>query len=134
MRSLGISRRDSNLTAPLFCPAMGAASGIPYTEKGPTAAGYPIHTRLLRYGMRAGEETTPALPALPPAAAAVVEALPPPAAVVVEALPAAVVAESAGPSVLASAQSSDKPSRTGLYVGLALAGAAYYYFKVKKGY
>ena len=125
MRSLGISRRDSNLTAPLFCPAMGAASGIPYTEKGPTAAGYPINKRLLRYGMRAGEETTPALPALPPAAAAVVEALPP---------PAAVVTQSSGPSVLAAAQSSDKPSYTGLYVGLALAGAAYYYFKVKKGH
>ena len=133
MRSLGISRRDSNLTAPLFCPAMGAASGIPYTEKGPTAAGYPINKRLLRYGMRAGEETTPALPALPPAAAAVVEALPPPAAVVVEALPAAVVTESAGP-LSSQAASSDKPSRTGLYVGLALAGAAYYYFKVKKGH
>ena len=122
MRSLGISRRDSNLTAPLFCPAMGAASGIPYTEKGPTAAGYPINKRLLRHGMRAGEETTPALPALPPAAAAVVEAL-----------PAAVVTESAGP-LSSQAASSDKPSRTGLYVGLALAGAAYYYFKVKKGY
>jgi hypothetical protein len=133
MRSLGISRRDSNLTAPLFCPAMGAASGIPYTEKGPTAAGYPISKRLLRHGMRAGEEAVPATTsvvvaeALP--AAAVVEALP-----AAEVVPAAVVTQSSGPSVLAAAQSPDKPGHMGLYIGLALAGAAYYYFKVKKGY
>jgi hypothetical protein len=127
MRSLGISRRDSNLTAPLFCPAMGAASGIPYTEKGPTAAGYPISKRLLRRGMRAGEEAVPATTSV-----VVAEALP--AAVVAEALPAAVVTESSGPSVLAAVQSPDKPGHMGLYIGLALAGAAYYYFKVKKGY